>query len=84
MKRTLNYLIEYEKDKLAEGGAYNALTIAKLNQLKVLIAPLKLQNQFVERVAVIGEQKALAQASLEKSEQLFNSLLQKAFKGELV
>ena len=84
LKRTLNYLIEYEKDKLAEGGAYNALTIAKLNQLKVLIAPLKLQNQFVERVAVIGEQKALAQASLEKSEQLFNSLLQKAFKGELV
>lgn len=84
LKRTLNYLIEYEKDKLAEGGAYNAITIAKLNQLKVLIAPLKLQNQFAERVQAIEKQKAQVQASLEKAEDLFNSLLQRAFKGELV
>jgi type I restriction enzyme S subunit len=84
LKRTLNYLIEHEKDKLAEGGAYNALTIAKLNKLKVLIAPLELQNQFAELVQAIEIQKAQAQASLVKAEELFNSLLHKAFKGELV
>ena len=43
-----------------------------------------LQNQFDERVQAIEEQKAKAQASLEKSEELFQSLLQRAFKGELV
>ena len=46
--------------------------------------PIELQNQFAERVAVIEEQKAIAQKSLEKSEELFNSLLQKAFKGEIM
>jgi type I restriction enzyme S subunit len=49
----------------------------------VLNPPLDLQNQFAKRVAAIEEQKAIAQKSLEKSESLFNSLLQKAFKGEL-
>ena len=33
---------------------------------------------------VIEEQKSIAQASAVKSEELFNSLLQKAFNGELV
>jgi type I restriction enzyme S subunit len=46
--------------------------------------PIKLQNQFAERVKVIEEQKSIAQASALKSEELFNSLLQKAFNGELL
>ena len=56
-------------------------------QMKLFIGfcpPIELQNQFAERVAIIEQQKAQAQASLEKSEELFNSLLQKAFNGELV
>jgi len=44
---------------------------------------MKLQNQFTERVAIIEKQKIIAQKTLSKSEELFNSLLQKAFKGEL-
>jgi type I restriction enzyme S subunit len=55
-----------------------------LNKIPVPVPPINLQNQFAERVAVIEEQKAIAQKSLEHSESLFNSLLQKAFKGELV
>lgn len=46
--------------------------------------PIKLQNQFAERVEQIEQQKHLAQQSLQKSEELFNSLLQRAFKGELI
>ena len=42
----------------------------------------KLKNA-EERVKLIEKQKAIAQKSLEKSEELFNSLSQKAFKGEL-
>ncbi|MBK8503114.1 MAG: hypothetical protein IPL46_13405 [Saprospiraceae bacterium] len=45
---------------------------------------IKDQNQFAERIAAIESQKEKAQASLDKAEELFQSLLQRAFKGELV
>jgi type I restriction enzyme S subunit len=60
------------------------LSHGQFYDLNIIVPPLDLQNQFAERVSVIEEQKAIAQKSLEKSESLFNSLLQKAFKGELV
>lgn len=66
------------------GSAIQNLLLSEMRRFKIIIPPLELQNQFAERVAVIEEQKAIAQKSLEKSEELFNSLLQKAFKGELV
>ena len=45
---------------------------------------IELQNEFSKRVQAIEAQKAQAQASLARAEDLFNSLLQRAFKGELV
>jgi len=65
------------------GGAQQFLSLSNIKSIMVLSPPLDLQNQFAERVALIEQQKAIAQKSLEKSEELFNSLLQKAFKGEL-
>lgn len=66
------------------GAVMEAITKEQLEKFEVVLPPISLQNQFAERVALIEEQKAIAQKSLEKSEELFNSLLQKAFKGELV
>lgn len=57
---------------------------SQIKLYKGIVPPINLQNQFAERVALIEQQKAQAQQSLQKSEDLFNSLLQKAFKGELV
>ncbi len=57
-----------------------------LNMIKKFKLPLPSilsQNQFAEQIQAIEKQKQQAQASLQKSENLFNSLLQKAFKGEL-
>ena len=51
--------------------------------LELILTPIYLQNQFAERVAFIEEQKQQAQLELAKSEELFASLLQRAFKGEL-
>lgn len=69
----------------AFGGAImEAITKEQLEKFNIILPPIQLQKKFAERVAVIEEQKAIAQKSLEKSEELFNSLLQKAFKGELV
>ena len=60
------------------------LALFRIEQIELLIPPISLQKQYKERVQVIESQKAKAQASLEKAEELFNSLLQRAFKGELV
>jgi type I restriction enzyme S subunit len=60
---------------------------ANRSQMKLFVGicpPFELQNQFSERVKAIEEQKEKAQASLEKAEELFNSLLKRAFKAELV
>ena len=56
---------------------------SKFERIDFITPPLELQNQFAERIQLIEAQKQQAQASLQKSEALFNSLLQRAFKGEL-
>jgi type I restriction enzyme S subunit len=60
------------------------LALFRIQQLEILIPPIELQNEFAARVQLIEQQKQQAQEALQKSENLFNSLLQKAFKGELV
>ena len=64
-------------------GIPNFPPMSEFKKFPFITPPIDLQNQFAERVAVIEEQKAIAQKSIEQSERLFNSLLQKAFKGEL-
>ena len=60
------------------------IKIEHITKLKVNLPEIDLQNQFADSVQAIEAQKAQAQESLAKAEDLFNSLLQKAFKGELV
>ncbi len=78
-KRFIDFVV-----KEAFGAAMPALSFKVMERFEIPIPPITLQKQFAERVALIEEQKAIAQASLLKSEELFNSLLQKAFKGELI
>lgn len=66
------------------GATTKSITKTALRDLDILYPPINIQNLFAERVVSIEEQKAIAQKGLEKSEELFNSLLQKAFKGELI
>jgi type I restriction enzyme S subunit len=77
----------YLKNELITKAISTTLPIMKksdFEKLKMIVPPINLQNQFAERVKAIETQKAKSQASLEKAEELFNSLLQRAFKGELV
>ena len=55
-----------------------------IENFPIISPPIQSQIKFTEQLAIIEKQKAITLASLEKSEELFNSLLQKAFKGELV
>lgn len=68
---------------LGRGGNQPNLNSGLLKSYKVLNPPLHLQNQFAERIAHIEAQKQQAVASLAHSQALFDSLLHRAFTGEL-
>tara|TARA_R110002049_G_scaffold209615_2_gene380528 strand:+ start:6486 stop:7688 length:1203 start_codon:yes stop_codon:yes gene_type:complete len=55
-----------------------------IEDFPIIDPPIELQHKFIERLSIIEQQKSITQKSLKKSEELFKSLLQKAFKGELV
>ena len=65
------------------GATTKSITKTALRDLDILYPPMELQNLFAERVAMIEAQKQQAQLELAKSEELFQSLLQRAFNGEL-
>ncbi|MBJ7881873.1 restriction endonuclease subunit S [Gelidibacter salicanalis] len=77
------------KVKFIGVGSSNAatresITKEQLETFEIIVPQIALQNQFAEKIALIERQKELAQQELKESENLFNCLLQKAFKGELV
>jgi type I restriction enzyme S subunit len=78
-----DYFLRYSSS-LSTGSTIQNVSLKTMREFPIPNPPITLQNLFAERVTLIEKQKAIAQASLEKSEELFNSLLQKAFKGELV
>ena len=65
------------------GATSKHLNVKELRSMKLPLPPIELQNQFADRIALIEKQKQQAEASLAQSNNLFNSLLQKAFTGEL-
>ena len=70
-------------DERCSGANLPRISPKEVEKYQTINPPLKLQNQFAERVQAIEAQKTQAQASLAQAEDLFNSLLQRAFKGEL-
>ena len=70
--------------RVNSGSTVGHVNVKDIKKFKLIKAPLSLQNQFAGSVQAIEAQKAQAQESLAKAEDLFNSLLQRAFKGELV
>lgn len=71
-------------EESAPESAQKNINLSILRALDFLIPPIQLQNEFAARIKIIDAQKEQAQKALEQSDNLFNSLLQKAFKGELV
>jgi restriction endonuclease S subunit len=65
-------------------GIPNFPPMAIFKKFPFVVPPIDLQNEFTRRIEAIEKQKAHAQESLKKSDDLFNALLQKAFKGELI
>ncbi|HAS47237.1 MAG TPA: hypothetical protein DCS93_42540 [Microscillaceae bacterium] len=79
-----NYRKEIQRLASGTSGSMPNISKGKLMKKILPLPPIELQNQFAERIASIEAQKAIAQKAAEQSEALFQSLLQRAFKGELV
>lgn len=60
------------------------LHLVEIKKMKVPYPSIQEQKEFVSKLDLIEEQKAIAQQELKKADELFNSLLQRAFQGELV
>ena len=78
-----DYRVKQELIKLSRGVRQANLSNDDILKLKLICPPIELQNQFAEKIANIEQQKDLAKQELQQAENLFNGLLQKAFKGEL-
>lgn len=83
LRNFLRTLFATNYGNIASGTTFAELKIIALKKIKYLSPPISLQNQFAERIALIEQQKDLAKQELQESEDLFQALLQKAFKGEL-
>jgi type I restriction enzyme S subunit len=87
----LNHLLVSDRVKTkllgvgAGGGAVmEAITKDQLEQFEIIVPPIKLQDKFEELINSTFMQKSAEITTISRSECLFNSLIQKAFKGELV
>jgi type I restriction enzyme S subunit len=76
------YMKYFESQK--RGATIQGITSETIKGLNIIIPPITLQNKFALIIEQIEKQKQLAEQNLIYSEALFNSLLQKAFNGELV
>ena len=57
---------------MAQGCAYNALTIVNLKKMKALCPPLSLQQQFAEKISAIEAQKELVKQSIAETQALLD------------
>ena len=76
---TLKDRIMTDYSSIASGTTFAELKIFALKKCRVFDVPIALQNQFAAFVTQIDKSKAVIQKSLEETQQLFDSLMQKFF-----
>lgn len=83
LKFFLNYSFS-SVSKLAAGGAYKALTIINLKKFQVPISPILKQKRIIEKLSAVQECKKLLLKQKSLLAELFDSVLDKCMKGEVV
>ena len=80
----LYYLLDIiNLNKYASGAAQPGLAVGRLEQIEIIYPPIELQTQFAQIVEKTEALKTQYQQSLQELENLYGSLSQKAFRGEL-
>ncbi|WP_373532853.1 restriction endonuclease subunit S [Vampirovibrio sp.] len=70
-------------ERQVKGATFREITLSRLRELPVLVPPMKLQQSFGKKISLIENIKKNALANSDKMENLFSSLQQRAFRGEL-
>ena len=76
------YYFQFSYNKLrglAKGGNQPNLNLNMIKNFPVLVPPIALQNQFADFVKQVDKSKFEIQKSLKKTQQLYDSLMQKYF-----
>jgi type I restriction enzyme S subunit len=82
----LMYNIRCQSDSILQnvrGTTADNISSDVIKKISLTLPPMELQNYFAKVVVSIKAQRQLSEQSLQKSEELFQSLLQRAFRGEL-
>ncbi|BFU93205.1 MAG: type I restriction modification enzyme protein S [Nitrospira sp.] len=66
-----------------KGVTFHEITLTRLRELPVMVAPMNLQREFAQRAEVVAKLHASQRYSLSELNGLFASLQQRAFRGEL-
>ena len=69
--------------RLDKGGVKAGLNFTDIKSYKLYDVPLAKQMEYVRRIQKIEALKAQAETALAEADDLFNALLQRAFRGEL-
>ena len=62
-----------------QGVRQKNLSLSKIKEFEVPFAPFELQNQFADFVKQVDKSKVVVQEALDKTQLLFDSLMQKYF-----
>jgi type I restriction enzyme, S subunit len=81
--KALNSITQYFRDSAPEGIQPN-LNTGIIKDFELILPPLSLQNKFELILNSFKGIKENAECNFKNSNQLFDSIIQKAFKGELV
>ncbi|MBU3114114.1 restriction endonuclease subunit S [Clostridium lacusfryxellense] len=82
----LCYVLPYykgEMERMATSTTVLYMNKTTCNFINIILPPIDIQDEFEQIVETIEKQKELLQQSLNQLESNFNSIMQKAFKGEL-
>lgn len=71
------------KKSLKTSAGQHTISQSGLEKVVIILPPLDLQNQFASIVEKVEAEKTKLEASLKEMEDNFNSIMQRAFKGEL-
>jgi len=66
-----------QKDRLATGATQKAINNGELRKIQIPLPPLEIQKQIVERLDKIAEAQKLNDGLIQKTDELFQSLLHK-------
>lgn len=73
----------HQINRRVQGAVTKSITKGAIKEIPIMLPPIELQNQFADFVNQVDKLKFEMEKSLKELEDNFNSLMQRAFKGEL-